>query len=134
METVVCKKCKKIFNRISSKQVICQKCTAELDDAYHKVKDYLWKNRKASINQVAEDCDVSVAQLKRWVKEEKLEFSQESGVSFQCESCGKEIRSGRYCQSCKDKVKAAMENEVSKTLSILENMAKPNTIGFHTKE
>lgn len=134
METVVCKKCKKIFNRISSKQVICPKCSEELEDKYHEVKDYLWKNRKASMNQVAEDCDVSVSQLKRWVKEEKLEFSKESGVVFQCENCGKEIRSGRYCKNCKNEVRAAMDIEVSKSLAALDSMSKTHTIGFYTKE
>ncbi len=133
MGTALCRRCKKLFNQFSSKYVLCPKCEEELNSKYKQVKEYLWKNRTASLTQVAEDCDVTVAQLKRWVKEEKLEFSQESGVTFQCESCGKEIRVGRYCSACKKEVSKQVNEELNKINALLQGESAGHKIGFHTK-
>ena len=133
MGTALCKKCRKLFNQISSKHVLCPKCEDELNDKYKQVKDYLWKNRSAPLNQIAEDCDVSVGQLKRWVKEEKLELSKESGMVLHCESCGKEIRIGRFCPKCKKEVSDALTEEVNKQAALLQSLSDKK-IGFHSKE
>ena len=133
MGTAICKRCKMLFNQVSSRQAVCPKCDEELNSKYKQVKDYLWKNRSAPLQQIAEDCDVSVGQLKRWVKEEKLELSEESGVTLQCESCGKEIRIGRYCAACKKEVSDALASEVSHMTAMLQSVSNDRKIGFHSK-
>ena len=50
---------------------------------------------------MADECDVSTQQIKQWLREERLEFSSDSQIGLNCESCGAPIRSGRFCDKCK---------------------------------
>ena len=50
---------------------------------------------------MAEENDVSVNQIKRWVRQERLAFSDASMVGLACENCGAMIKTGRFCDNCK---------------------------------
>lgn len=97
-----CKNCGKMFNYIG--KPFCPACEKILEDKFVQVKEYIREHRDASINQVAEENDVSIAQIKRWVRQERLSFSSESAVGIECESCGTMIRTGRFCEACKNKL------------------------------
>ena len=51
---------------------------------------------------VAEEMDVSVAQIRQWVREERLQFAEGSATDITCESCGRPINTGRFCAHCKE--------------------------------
>jgi ribosomal protein L32 len=53
---------------------------------------------------------VPVQQLKRWIREERLCFSKDSGVVIQCEKCGASILTGRYCKECKRTMTQSFES------------------------
>lgn len=101
MDVRNCKRCNKLFNYTGDSKM-CPACNKEMDEKFFEVRDYIYKNPTASMPAVAEDCDVPLQQIKRWVKEERLSFSKESGVTMQCENCGKSILTGRYCKECKN--------------------------------
>ena len=103
MDVRNCKDCGKIFNYLSGAP-LCPACMKKLDDKYSIVKEYIYDNPGASIQQVSEENGVSVGQLKKWVREERLAFSEDSLVGIECENCGTMIRTGRYCNICKDKM------------------------------
>lgn len=103
MEIRTCKQCKRIFNYLTGPS-ICPACKDKLEEKFIEVKEYIRENPKEGINEVAKANDVSVNQIRRWIREERLSFSEDSGIGIDCESCGKIIRSGRLCQSCKDKL------------------------------
>lgn len=103
MEIRTCKQCKRIFNYLTG-PAICPACKDKLEEKFIEVKEYIRENPKEGINEVAKANDVSVNQIRRWIREERLSFSEDSGIGIDCESCGKIIRSGRLCQSCKDKL------------------------------
>ena len=103
MDVRNCKDCGKLFNYLSGPP-LCPACMKKLDDKYSTVKEYIYDNPGASIQQVAEENDVSVGQLKKWVREERLAFSDDSLVGLECENCGAMIRTGRFCGICKDKM------------------------------
>ena len=63
--------------------------------------------------------EVSTNQIKRWIREERLSFAEESGVGIDCESCGTMIRSGRLCQRCKDKLVGRVDEMYGKSESIV---------------
>lgn len=109
MDVRNCRSCKRLFNYVAGPP-ICERCKAELEDKFQVVKEYIRDHTDAPMQVVAQECDVSVKQLREWVREERLVFSEESGVFLECETCGKPIRMGRYCQSCK----AKLENELRK--------------------
>lgn len=103
MEVRTCKQCKRIFNYLTG-PTICPACKDMLEEKFIEVKEYVRENPKEGINEVAKANDVSVNQIRRWIREERLSFSEDSGIGIDCESCGKMIRSGRLCQSCKDRL------------------------------
>ncbi|MDD5900132.1 MAG: flagellar protein [Lachnospiraceae bacterium] len=102
MDVRNCKGCSRLFNYIGG-QPFCPECSKALDLKFDEVRDYVYEHPRAGIQQVAEDNDVTVAQIKRWIREERLAFSEDSQVGLECEGCGKMIRTGRFCEGCKTK-------------------------------
>ena len=108
MEVRACRQCKRLFNYLSGPS-ICPGCKAKLEEKFQEVKEYIRENPTHGITEVAEATEVSSNQIRRWIREERLSFSEESGVGLDCESCGAMIRSGRLCQKCKDKLLGKMD-------------------------
>lgn len=109
MEVKNCKDCGRLFNYLGGNP-LCPECVRKLDDKFAQVKQYIYDNPRASLQQVSEDNEVSVAQLRTWVRQEKLEFTEASLVGLNCEKCGAMIRSGRFCASCKMKIGETLSN------------------------
>lgn len=108
-----CKKCGKIFNYTTG-QPICSHCKKDLEVKFKDVRQFIRRNSDASIQMIAEECDVEVKQIKQWIKEEKLSFSKDSTIGIECEKCGANIKTGRFCETCK-----------ADTLSNLNSVRKP---------
>ncbi|MBR6329890.1 MAG: flagellar protein [Lachnospiraceae bacterium] len=97
-----CRKCGKIFNYIGGQQ-ICPSCIEKLENKFQEVKEYILDHKDASsIAIVAEACDVDPNQIKQWVREERLTFGEGSALGIECESCGTPIKTGRFCEKCKN--------------------------------
>lgn len=95
-----CRNCGRLFNYISG-IVICPACKESLEAKFQEVKEYIREHKGAGIQEVAEACDVETAQIRQWLREERLEVTENSALFLNCESCGTPIRSGRYCDKCK---------------------------------
>ena len=101
MDARSCRNCGRLFNYIQGPP-ICMACKQKLEDKFIQVRDYIRENDSASMQQIAEENDVSVKQLKQWVREERLVFTKNSPVGIECEGCGKMIKTGRFCDHCKN--------------------------------
>lgn len=102
MDVRNCKGCSRLFNYIGGQQ-LCPECLKALDVKFDQVRDYVYDHPRAGMQQVAEENEVSVAQIKRWIREERLAFSDDAQVGLECEGCGKMVRTGRFCELCKAK-------------------------------
>lgn len=103
MDIRPCKSCKRLFNYFTGPG-ICPTCVDKLEDKFQEVKEFIRSNSSASLQEVSEANDVSVKQLKTWVREERLKFSDDSPVGIECMDCGTMIKYGKYCDICKGKV------------------------------
>lgn len=103
MDVRNCKECGRLFNYIGGSR-LCAECRKKLEDKFQQVKRYIYDHKDAPIAMVAEENDVSVQQIRQWVREERLEFSDGSAVGLECESCGELIHTGRFCEACKKKL------------------------------
>ncbi len=134
MSIVNCKECGKIFNYTFGDK-ICASCKKRMDDDFQKVKRYIRSNKQATIRNVSQECEVSINQLKKWVREERLSFSDGAGVGIDCIGCGKSISTGKYCDECKGKLLKGFEIEKSstkeKTLSKNKKQDLNNRIRFN---
>ncbi len=124
MEIRACKNCRRLFNYIYGLELCpeCMSLAAELsqeadiagrrnlpksympedEKKLELVKDYIMEHPRATVTQIAEATEVTVARLLDWVREERLEFSDDSKDAwFRCAKCGIKIRCGVYCESCR---------------------------------
>ena len=76
---------------------------------FAKVRDYVWDHKNATMEEISEQNEVSVKQIKQWIREERLVFTDDSTMGIECENCGAMIKSGRFCDKCK----AEMSNNLS---------------------
>ena len=116
MEVMNCKECKRLFNYISGPK-LCPDCSKKLEEKFQQVKEYIRSHEYSSIAQVSEENDVSVNQLKQWVREERLIFDSSKGITFECESCGATILTGRFCDKCKARVTNDFRNAMPRQTS-----------------
>ena len=103
MDVKTCRRCKRLFNYIAG-PMICPVCREEIEQQFQVVKKYIDDNRNCDINDVAEACEVDPQQIRQWIREDRLQFSEDSMVGLNCEMCGATIRSGRYCDNCRNKL------------------------------
>ena len=103
MNVTNCKECGRLFNAMDRERV-CPACSQKLDDKFAQVKEYLREHAHASMDEVSKENEVSVKQLKQWIREERLTFAEGSLDGIDCENCGAMIRTGRYCEACKTKM------------------------------
>lgn len=106
-----CRKCGRIFNYVAGPH-ICPACREAQEADFQRVKAYIVDNPKSTIKQVAEDCEVEVAQIHQWLREERLSLTEGSGIVLQCESCGAPITCGKYCDECRRKLSTGLSNAV----------------------
>lgn len=95
-----CKKCGRIFNYVLGPH-LCPACIAEQEEIFQTVKKYVQDNPGVDIADVSKECDVEVGQIRQWIREERLQFAEDSPIRIACEKCGAMIRSGRFCDKCK---------------------------------
>lgn len=100
MEIVACKGCGKLFNYLQGER-ICPACKNKLEDKFLEVKKFVRENPNIDIAELSEAMDVTVRQINRWVREERLVFSDDSPIGLPCEGCGTTIKTGRFCDKCK---------------------------------
>lgn len=103
MDVRNCKGCGKLFNYIGGTP-LCQTCLKKMDDKFAQVKEYIYDHPKADVQEVAEENDVTTGQIRKWIREERLEFADDSPIGLACEKCGAMIKTGRFCKKCKDKM------------------------------
>ena len=70
---------------------------------------------------VSEDNDVSVQQIRQWIREERLEFSKDSPVGIECEACGASIRTGRYCEACKKNMSDSLRRSITPAKPLVDH-------------
>ena len=106
-----CRKCGKLFNYAMG-QMICPACKDALESDFKKVKQYIQEHNCSSIHEVAKECEVEVSQIQQWLREERLQFSSDSQVMLTCEVCGEPIRTGRFCDKCKNNMANGFQQSI----------------------
>lgn len=125
MNLINCAKCGRLFGSENS-EIHCSKCRGNDEEDFKKVREYLYDNPGASVQEVAEDTGVDEQKIIKFLKQERLEIIETENALLNCERCGVSIQSGRYCSKCKE----ALKKELSSALKDLKKEEKKGT-GFH---
>lgn len=115
-----CASCGKMFTYVYGSAPICEACKKALDEKYSEVKQYVYDHPGCGINDVVRDMDVTANQVRKWIREEKLTFAENSDIALACESCGKRILTGRFCKECKTNMVNGMNNLYKKEEPVVE--------------
>lgn len=129
MELKNCRSCKRLFNYITG-DPICPKCKEVLEDKFQEVKKFISENPGRSAPEVAEECEISLKQIKKWVREERLSFTDDSLVGLECERCGKMIHSGRFCNDCAGGLADAMNAAYRKEMATIKKRTSGGKMRF----
>ncbi|WP_026509558.1 MULTISPECIES: flagellar protein [unclassified Butyrivibrio] len=108
-----CSRCGKMFNYIAG-DVLCENCKKSIEEKFQQVKKYIQDNPGSGLKQISDECEVSTKQLKKWILEERLMFTEQSPIQITCENCGERIQTGRLCAKCKATVTNALSDTVKK--------------------
>lgn len=99
-----CRKCGRLFNYITG-MPICQACKEAEEAKFQTVKEFVrGEGRNATIPEISEACEVDPGQIRQWIREERLTFDENSPMGIECESCGTTIKTGRFCEKCKNDI------------------------------
>jgi methionyl-tRNA synthetase len=120
-----------MFNYIGG-QPVCDACKKAIEEDFQKVKQYIVDNPRAGLKEIAEENGVTTKQIQQWIREERLMFTSDSPLQIQCENCGAQIQTGRYCAKCK----ASMANNLNNTFAkpqpaIQQPVKKEGKAGMH---
>lgn len=116
MEVRNCRKCRRLFNYIGGKN-ICPACKDELERTFIQVREYIRNNPGNSLQNIADDNEVDIQQIRDWIREGRLEVSKASGIEITCEKCGAKILKGRFCDKCIQKVADGLDGLVKESMA-----------------
>lgn len=103
-ETVTCIRCKRIFNYFGFGHRYCPACKKIDDEQFDKIRDYIYKNGTATMVELEQNTGISIRRIEQYLKEGRLEIPENSPIFIKCETCHRDIRSGKYCKECAAKL------------------------------
>ena len=113
MDVRNCKTCGRLFNYLGGPN-ICEACRAEIENKFQNTKEYIRENPRASTQEISDANEVSTNQIRQWIREERLQFADDSPIGIECEICGAVIKTGKYCDACKNNTANALAKSIEK--------------------
>lgn len=120
-----CRNCRIIFRYMGFGEKYCPSCKKADDEEFKIVKDYLWDNPGRTLIQTSDDCNVTTDKIRKWLREERLEYVTVEGSGLTCDRCGTQIRSGMFCDDCKHKMVGSLEKMMEKPKPLVVEKVKP---------
>jgi flagellar operon protein (TIGR03826 family) len=108
MNLVYCPRCNKLYAK--NMRDMCNNCHNQLEKDYERCIEYLKENKGLNIQQLADDTEISVKQITRWLREGRISLFNAPNMSYPCESCGTLIRESNLCESCRTRLSRDMKN------------------------
>ncbi len=119
----ICKQCGGVMVFKGVGEYHCELCDFVDYDDYGKVRLYIEKHKGATAVEIEAATGVTQRSIRRMLKESRIEIAEGSRMFLHCEMCGKNIRSGRFCNECEIKVhrnmEAAQREELRKKMLIV---------------
>lgn len=108
-ELANCPGCGKLFVKETKNQ--CKACyekdEADFETVYRFFKSK--ENVRATLSEASEQTGVSEKKIIRFIKEGRLRLIELPNLTYPCESCGRKIREGKYCETCMGKFRTTIK-------------------------
>lgn len=102
-----CRKCGNIFRSMGNP--LCSNCLNRIEDEFKLIKDFLYKNPNATVQEIANELNIDEKPILNFIKEGRLEMKVADG-SVTCDKCGIPITSGRLCKACSGKLSNKLQS------------------------
>lgn len=96
-----CRKCKKLFNKLS--RDICPDCMKAEEGELSKVQAYLREHPLSSVFEIEEGCGVAASLVMQFAREKRINLVRLEENKVTCKFCGREIEAGSMCKLCQMK-------------------------------
>jgi hypothetical protein len=114
----------------SRSDLICHFCIRNEDLLFRLVRNYVYDNPKCTMIEAALCTGVPTRIITKFLREERLEITDETADFLLCMKCKKPIKSGKLCDPCKKSVSdftLQIKKETRNTSAISKNK-------FHTRK
>ncbi len=104
-----CPKCDRLFAKTAIRD-ICETCFKEEEKKFETVYQFIRKreNRTSNVDQIVEATEVEEDLIYKWVKKGRLKQAHFPNLSFPCEKCGTQTKTGRLCESCSTNLRSEL--------------------------
>lgn len=109
-----CKKCARLYQPFGSAPY-CPSCMEEMENNFDLVKEYIYEHPLANAVEISQETGVPEKDIFYFLKEGRLSVSEGSGMLV-CESCGRSITTGRYCESCKKSLERELSSSINEAM------------------
>lgn len=95
-----CRACSGELQYKSHGEYECKSCGAIFLDDYGKVRKFIEVNGPSPAVIISEETGVSIDKINELLRQGRVEIPENSDIFIKCESCGTDIRYGKYCPTC----------------------------------
>ena len=121
-----CKTCGRLFESYGTFD--CPICLQEMDQSFLLIKKYTYDHPGANIAEISKGTDVPEKIVLRFLREGRLSIESSDGMLV-CEKCGKEIVSGRFCNTCRAGLENALRSACDATQKQNKHKASAKELG-----
>ncbi|MHC1749807.1 MAG: TIGR03826 family flagellar region protein [Cellulosilyticaceae bacterium] len=108
MEIKSCRRCGAIFQYVTGKP-ICPRCRKKEEELFQEVKSFLRENPGSNMAQISEATGAPIPMIESFLREGRIEVTPDSPLGISCERCGAMIRTGKYCDKCRNEVASDLD-------------------------
>ena len=131
MEYVNCRKCGKLFAKISSP--ICQDCVRAEEEQFSALKNFISDNPMATLPEIAEKTKIHPKRIMQYLREGRLEVKGNFANELRCVSCGAYIKIGTHCKNCLTIIQRDLQEAIEKGKAVIKKSEelKKDKSGMH---
>lgn len=123
-----CTRCHRVFHRQIAGEEVCPTCLKESETSYKKIFEYFTSRPAATAQEIAEATGVDVKEIRRFVRERRLQLAKVQPTSI-CEKCGGPIFGGRFggkfCDNCRESIASDLHKDFQKRHNSLKMSQSP---------
>ena len=124
-----CARCGHIYES-QLKVKYCPTCNKTLEEQLKSVRKFLDAHEGATADELSVALSIDRKQIDNWARENRIEFTEESGDSIPCQKCRQPIRVGKYCKDCQVSMKSELESiYIKKEVKKASDVAQKDRMG-----
>lgn len=132
-EIAQCRICNKPFQSYGSK--ICYKCLDEVDEAFVRIREFLYDNPdKSTIDEICEATNTPKKIVIHLIHENRLSASDGNYGGLVCRYCHRPISSGMMCDKCRNDLSNTLIRSIPKKDKLPGQISKSSRMHIEPKK